>query len=144
MQQDSSWSAEEAEMTEKEFKENGTDTRKELRPGRVLMTLGLILVLGAGGITAYNLWDEKRAAAASDEVLTELLPEMPIDLPEQPAAEGTELADENRPIPSYLIHPEMEMPEVQVDGENSKLQEADIQIVEKGMLFRAPRDRKPL
>ena len=104
-------------MTEKEFKENGTDTRKELRPGRVLMTLGLILVLGAGGITAYNLWDESRAETASEEVLAELLPEIPVKNEETPAADGRPAAEQPKPVPMWVLNPDLQMPEVMVNGD---------------------------
>ena len=98
-------------MTEKELNDNGTDTRKELRPGRVLMTLGLLLVLGAGGITAYNLWDESRAEAASEQVLTELLPEIPAVDHSDPGQE------EAKPIPMWVLNPDLPMPEIMIDGD---------------------------
>ena len=100
-------------MTEKELNDNGTDTRKELRPGRVLMTLGLLLVLGAGGITAYNLWDESRAEAASENVLAELLPEIPVK--ETEGADGK--TAEAKPVPAWVLNPDLSMPEVMIDGE---------------------------
>lgn len=102
-------------MTEKEFNGNGTDARKELRPGRVLMTLGLLLVLGAGGITAYNLWDESRAEAASEEVLAELLPEIPVT--ETAATGGRLAAEQPKPVPMWVLNPDLQMPEVMVNGD---------------------------
>lgn len=95
--------------------ENGTAPQKELRPGRVLMTLGLILVLGAGGITAYNLWDESRAEAASEEVLTELLTEIPVA--ETKTADGRPAAEQPKPVPMWVLNPDLQMPEVMVNGD---------------------------
>lgn len=38
----------------------------------VLIALGILLVLGAGGLTAYNIWDGIRAANASSAIVEKL------------------------------------------------------------------------
>ena len=42
------------------------------RISNILIFLGIILVLGAGGLTAYNIWDGIRAAKASREIVEKL------------------------------------------------------------------------
>ena len=42
------------------------------RISNILIFLGIILVLGAGGLTAYNIWDGIRAAKASSEIVEKL------------------------------------------------------------------------
>ena len=40
--------------------------------GNILISLGFILVLGAAGLTAYNIWDANRAAEASRHILDQM------------------------------------------------------------------------
>ena len=40
--------------------------------GNMLILLGLLLLLGAGGLAAYNIWDGIRAARASQHIIDEL------------------------------------------------------------------------
>ena len=61
-----------------DLKKRGAETDNRFSPGKVLMALGLAMILGAGAICAYNIWDESRAEAASQKVLTGLLPEIPV------------------------------------------------------------------
>ena len=92
---------------------NGAGSRKGVRVSRVLMGLGILMLLGAGGICAYNIWDESRADAASREVLSALIPEIP-------AAEtgDTDSGEKpSKPIPSWVLNPDLAMPEVMIDGE---------------------------
>ena len=43
-----------------------------MRKGNLWMALGVVLLLGAIGLTLYNLWDAKRAGDASAAILAEL------------------------------------------------------------------------
>jgi sortase A len=40
--------------------------------GNILISLGFLLVLGAAGLTAYNIWDANRAAEASRHILDQM------------------------------------------------------------------------
>lgn len=40
--------------------------------GNILITLGILVLLGVGGLTAYNIWDADRAAQASRHIVEEL------------------------------------------------------------------------
>lgn len=81
--------------------------------------LGVLLLLGAGALTAYNFYEDNHAGEQATEILSELntirpmerqyapLREMPSDLSDYP--EAVEL-------PMYIRYPEMEMPTVRING----------------------------
>lgn len=80
------------------------------------MTTGLLLLAAAFLLTGYNIWDERRAEAASQEMLSQ------IDLPVEEAArrfadweaglQGSEVD-----IPDYVLNPYMDMPVREIDGQ---------------------------
>ena len=75
--------------------------------GAVCMLLGLLLLLGAAGLTGYNMWDEKRAdtmALETVQVLRTRTPDMSF------------LDPEGEVIPGYLLDENREMPIIQIDG----------------------------
>ena len=74
--------------------------------GTILMTIGLLLLEAALFLAGYNIWDEHRAEGSAQQVLDQLVSETP--QPEPPAPE--------EPTPEYILHPEMDMPTVEVDG----------------------------
>lgn len=71
------------------------------KKGRSLIVCGLLLLAAALGLSAYNLWDEYRAASSVEAVLAQL-----------PTPEATTPPEGT--IPDYLLAPEMEMPTVSV------------------------------
>jgi sortase A len=93
---------------------SGNGSRPGISIGKMLMGLGLVLLLGAAGICAYNVWDETRADAASREVLSELIPEIPAAETEGSGADGNETS---KPIQSWVLNPDLAMPEVMIGGE---------------------------
>lgn len=77
------------------------------KAGSVFVVLGLLLLLGAFGLTVYNMWDEGRADSVVSETVQLLRAKTP-DL---------ELLDpEGELIPNYILDPEREMPIIQIDG----------------------------
>lgn len=88
----------------------------KIRRGRGLMMTGLLLMAAALILTGYNLWDQRRADHAAAEILVQIQPEVD---------EAVMLAGENqRPdatglsqVPDYVLNPNMEMPEKEIDGE---------------------------
>ena len=76
--------------------------------GTIMMALGLILVLSAAGLTAYNFWDEGRAENAMAEALMGLDAIMITDLPDNSNPSMVE-------IPDYMLNPEKDMPELTLD-----------------------------
>ena len=64
--------------------------------GKRLMTIGLLLLAAAFGLTGYNIWDENRAEQEAAAVVNQL--------PQPVEGEG------------YVLHPDMEMPAMEIDG----------------------------
>ena len=77
------------------------------KKGLVLVALGVLLLLSAAGLSAFNMWDADRAGEAAQTVLKDLDRQIPVleelDLPEEL-------------IPDYLLNPKMDMPTQEVDG----------------------------
>lgn len=79
--------------------------------GTLFLVGGALLLAASLGLTAYNLWDENRAAAAAGEAMDTLRAEI------EPVARYTpaDLPEETR-IPDYILDPDMELPTVELDG----------------------------
>ena len=74
---------------------------KSKRNGSLFLAAGAVLLLGALGLTGYNLWDENRAAAAADSVmdaLNEVIVPVSAVTPEDSAAPTGEVR-----IPDYIL-----------------------------------------
>ena len=85
--------------------------------GKLCTALGLLLLLAALGLTAYNLWRDAMASKSVDVVLGRLTPTLSSrqsELPPLPSGEDLEEAF----IPDYVLNPEMSMPEETIDGRN--------------------------
>ena len=81
--------------------------------GNLLIAFGVILLAGALGLACFNVYEAKNAREASllacsviEEQIAEKKPE------ENPSSQNP--AEEE--IPDYILHPEMEMPVITVDG----------------------------
>ena len=74
--------------------------------GTALMAVGLILVLAAACLMAYNFWDEDRAERAMTDVLSQL------EALEEEISADTATDKE----PEYVENPEMEMPALALDS----------------------------
>lgn len=81
--------------------------------GTFLMVAGLGLILAAGGLMAYNSWDDARAGEASQTVV-QSLEEVIVPQETVPVVELEKLPVINQP--DYFLFPDMEMPIVTVDG----------------------------
>lgn len=73
--------------------------------GLVCMALGLLLLLGAGALTCYNMWDSDRAGESAGEAF-QVLRAVISETEELP--EGI--------LPAYQIDPQLEMPVKEIDG----------------------------
>ena len=85
--------------------------------GKLCTALGLLLLLAALLLTAYNLWRDAMASTSVDFVLEHLTPALSsrqAALPALPSGEDLEEAF----IPDYVLNPEMAMPEETIDGQN--------------------------
>lgn len=73
--------------------------------GTILMTIGLLLLAAALFLAGYNIWDEHRAESSARQVLDQL----EVETPQEPVTP-------EEPTPEYILHPEMDMPTVEIDG----------------------------
>ena len=76
-----------------------------------------MLLAAALFLTSYNLWSDARASVSANMVLEQLNPDIQentgMSLPTLPSGESLEEAY----IPDYILNPEMDMPEEEVDGQ---------------------------
>ena len=85
--------------------------------GKLCTALGLLLLLAALGLTAYNLWLDTRASMSVDVVLERLTPTLSSRQSELPPLSSGEALEEAF-VPDYVLNPEMAMPEETIDGQN--------------------------
>ena len=85
--------------------------------GKLCTALGLLLLLAALGLTAYNLWRDAMASMSVDVVLGRLTPTLSSRQSELPALSSGEALEEAF-VPDYVLNPEMAMPEETIDGRN--------------------------
>lgn len=85
--------------------------------GKLCTALGLLLLLAALGLTAYNLWRDAMASMSVDVVLGRLTPTLSSRHSELPALSSGEALEEAF-VPDYVLNPEMAMPEETIDGRN--------------------------
>ncbi len=90
---------------------------KRKSTGTVLTVLGVMLILGAIGLTGYNLHEDKRAGEASRESLEKLVEYIP-QVTEPEPGETIPLWMEQDEFPLFEAFPYMDMPEQEVDGRN--------------------------
>lgn len=89
------------------------------KTGSILILLGLALILGAGALTAYNFWDEDRAAESSAKALKQLIERIPETVPAVQTTRNaavTELSVTEVIYPDYVLNPGMDMPVQEIDG----------------------------
>lgn len=88
-------------------------TRRKI--GNWLMAGGLLLIAAALALTLYNLWDEKRAGNAVQEIMARM-PEGSAAQDGAGAGDGAQIGRDTLVIPDYQLNPDMEMPVIEIDG----------------------------
>lgn len=78
--------------------------------GKILTGVGLLLIASALLLTVYNIRESDRAGAESEEMVVRM-ESLTAALPERLETEKKE------PVPEYKKNPEMEMPTVEVNGQ---------------------------
>ena len=78
--------------------------------GKILTGVGLLLIAAALLLTVYNIRESDRAGSESEEMVVRM-ESLTADLPERLETEKKEL------VPEYKKNPEMEMPTVEVNGQ---------------------------
>ena len=76
------------------------------KAGKLLMTIGLLLIAAAFLLMVYNIWESKKAEIMSEEILNQIKDEQDENV-------SSDDADEK---PLYEIYPDMEMPVLTIDG----------------------------
>ena len=112
-----------------------------MKKGNVFFAVGLLLIAAALLLTAYNLWDDRRAGETADKVLIQLLPLMEDDpvpptgrtvkTSEEPKKPASPQPEETAPVqaplvegtvnqeieyPDYVLDPNKEMPVLMLEG----------------------------
>ena len=76
------------------------------KAGKLLMTIGLLLIAAAFLLMVYNIWESKKAENMSEEILNQITDGQDENV-------SSDDADEK---PLYEIYPDMEMPVLTIDG----------------------------
>lgn len=87
----------------------------------VFIIIGVLLLIAAVGLAAFNLVDQFRAGQSAQEVLEQLHAELPkeaaaVDAGNADLREASAELDELE-IPDYVLNPNMEMPTMEIDGQ---------------------------
>ena len=86
------------------------------KPGKICTGIGVLLLAAALLLTVYNLWSDARAGASSGSALEYLLTDMEKNTDADPAIHTDGEDPEDVYIPDYILNPEMDMPEEEVNG----------------------------
>ncbi len=88
--------------------------RAERKKGTLFMGGGLLLLAAALFLTGHNVWEEHRAEHSAAAALAQFRQKLPAAVEQSaPPEESGETV-----LPDYLLDPEMEMPTVELDGED--------------------------
>ena len=92
------------------------------KQGKICTAIGVLLLAAALLLAAYNLWSDAMASMRVRIVLERLVPDMEENTREmRPSAySGAASADDAAKkvyVPDYVLNPEMDMPEEQIDGQ---------------------------
>lgn len=74
--------------------------------GKLLMTIGLLLIAAAFLLMVYNIWESKKAENMSEEILNQI----------KDGQDENVSSDDADEKPLYEIYPDMEMPVLTIDG----------------------------
>ena len=90
------------------------------KKSKVWFVIGICCLLGAIGLSAFNVWDSKRAGESVEKVAEVMIEELPKVRESETILSTAEedlidLAEYE--IPDYILNPDMEMPKTKVDGQ---------------------------
>ena len=75
--------------------------------------IGLLCLLAALGLTAYNIWSDAQAGKITDSVLQQMK-----QAQDYAANSPVVAAPSEEEIPDYILNPEMDMPVQEIDGQD--------------------------
>ena len=76
------------------------------KAGKLLITIGLLLIAAAFLLMVYNIWESKKAENMSEEILNQI----------KDGQDENVSSDDADEKPLYEIYPDMEMPVLTIDG----------------------------
>lgn len=76
-----------------------------MKKGTIWMSIGMLFLIAAFGLTVYNILDNKKAKDASEKVSMQIAEEISIQVEENKDEE-----------PLYKNHPDIEIPSIELDG----------------------------
>lgn len=71
--------------------------------GNILILLGILMLLGAVGLAAYNFWDANRAKEAAEQISEQLIEKIDENVKSEETAAPAPYMDPNTPMPVELI-----------------------------------------
>lgn len=71
--------------------------------GNILILLGILMLLGAVGLVAYNFWDANRAKEAAEQISEQLIEKIDENVKSEETAAPAPYMDPNTPMPVELI-----------------------------------------
>lgn len=83
------------------------------KKGTLLLIIGLLLIVGALGLTGYNLATDARAGKADDAILENIRTLVPEPVP---IKDADSYVMDSVEIPDFLVDPLRDMPTVKIDG----------------------------
>lgn len=89
------------------------------RKGTILILLGVLLILAAGGLTGYNLWTDRRGEESAGLALADIRARMPEPRDAREAEENAEAARtgvEEYDVPPWVLDPDRELPVTLANG----------------------------
>ena len=81
------------------------------KKGTLLIALGIILILGAAGLSGYNLFEENNAKESSEKAATILSEQIVVKEQDEIYHNASEIE-----IPDHILNPEMDMPVAEIEG----------------------------
>lgn len=83
-----------------------------MKKGSILITLGILMLVGAAGLAGYNMFDSARAQQTADAMVETVKAEIPPPIVTEPI-ESLASVPEEAEVPDYILNPKMEMPTVE-------------------------------
>lgn len=91
--------------------------KRRPRPGKVLITSGVVLLLAALLLACYNVWDSRRAAEFAQTAAADLTEDIrEVQKANDQLAKSARTEENREFIPDYQLDPTRDMPSEEIDG----------------------------
>lgn len=82
------------------------------KKGTIMIALGVLLLIGALGLTGYNFWDAQRAQETAQTITAAIAADLPAPVQQEAIPEDPGEVE----IPDYILNPKMAMPAAAYEG----------------------------